>query len=105
MVCLYPKSAESLYETVFACSGCSASIVKNKFKVFERLENLLQNGILHFVFRLLLQNGILHFVFRLSQSLENCKVLLLIIRKQGYFFLDEPPSRVILASGMKNIMQ
>jgi len=52
-----------------------------------------------------LQNGILHFVFRLSQSLENCKVLLLIIRKQGYFFLDEPPSRVILASGMKNIMQ
>jgi len=63
MVCLYPKSAESLYETVFACSGCSASIVKNKFKVFERLENLLQNGILHFVFRLSvrkLQSSVTH---------------------------------------------
>jgi len=34
------------------CSGCSASyrqIIKNSLCIFERGENLLQNGILHFI--------------------------------------------------------
>jgi len=38
-----------------ACSGCSASyrqINKTRLKFFEREENLLQNGMLHFVFKL-----------------------------------------------------
>jgi len=40
---------------VLAFSGCNASpgkTIKNHYDDFERGEDLLQNGILHFVFRL-----------------------------------------------------
>jgi len=35
-----------------ACSSCTGKIIKNGLRVFERGEHLLQNGILHFVFKL-----------------------------------------------------
>jgi len=42
-------------ENVFACTGCSAlqrQIIKNRLNAFERGKYLLQNGILHVVFRI-----------------------------------------------------
>jgi len=35
---------------VAAVTPCTGKIIKNGLHVFERGENLLQNGILHFVF-------------------------------------------------------
>jgi len=38
-----------------AVAPCKGKILKNGFQVFERGENLLQNGIPHFVFKLRFQ--------------------------------------------------
>jgi len=41
-----------LTSLVLAVAPCTGKIIKNGLSVFERGETFLQNGILHFVFRL-----------------------------------------------------
>jgi len=60
MSCI-PDMTTSLAAAVVPVVPRTGKIIKNG-RVFERAENLLQNG--------MLQNGILHFAFMLSQCTE-----------------------------------
>jgi len=60
-VCYNPLSANVMHarhDADVICSGCSASYRQKSSKMafFERGENLLQNDILHFVFKPIVRN-------------------------------------------------
>jgi len=54
MLCMPNMTPTSLAAAV---SPCTAKIIKNGLR-FERGENLLQNGILHFAFKLIVRNRV-----------------------------------------------